>query len=152
MDPETAPSFFDFSYFGWPLTGLVMLFALGIYFWMTWNVGHARRKHSVPPPHTSGPDEFLRALRVQQNTLEQLALFLPLLWITALSTRDEIAALIGVMWPISRLMYALGYYKEAGKHTPGFIIGLVVCALLFLISVARMGLSLAYFMGNSGAS
>jgi glutathione S-transferase len=128
-----APSFFDFNVFGWPFSGLVTLFALAIYFMFALKVATARIKYKVPPPATDGPPEFLRILRVQANTLEQIVIFLPLLWMAAFATHDAMAALIGIFWPVSRLVYAAGYYKDAKKRLPGFIFGTGVLFLLFLI-------------------
>lgn len=150
MEPENAPSLFDFNLFGWPFTGLVTLFALAVYFWTTWNVGKARHKYAVHAPHTDGPLEFRRVLRTQANTLEQLALFLPLLWMAALSSRDEIAAAIGMIWPIARIAYALGYYKENQERGLGFLIGMLVCGALFLLCAVQMVRSLIEFQASTG--
>lgn len=151
MEPiaETpAPSFFDFSLFGWPLTGLVTLFALAVYLWLGYNVGKARKTYNVPAPAMQGPEPFLCIMRAHLNTLEQLALFLPLLWMAALSSRDEVAALIGFFWPVSRILYALGYIKEPRQRFTGFLMGIGVLGLLFLISAVQMVQSLFFFQGN----
>jgi glutathione S-transferase len=139
--PDAAPnaadlgaSFFDMNVFGWPWTGIVTLLTLIVYFVITFNVGRARMKYKVMAPEVDGPPEFLRVLRVQMNTLEQLVLFLPLLWLAALAARDELAAAIGLIWPISRIMYALGYYKDAKKRHVGFLLGFLVLVALFLLA------------------
>lgn len=152
MEPENAPSFFDFNLFGWPFTGLVTLFALAVYFWTTWNVGKARRAHGVQAPSMTGPDAFMRAFRTQQNTLEQLVLFLPLLWMAALSSRDEIAAAIGVIWPVARIAYALGYTREGGKRAAGFMVGMLVSIALFLLCAVQMVNSLFAFQSGAGVT
>ncbi len=63
---------------------LVTVLTLILYFILTLNVGRARVKYKVPVPQTSGDADFERVFRVQQNTLEQLILFLPSLWLFAL--------------------------------------------------------------------
>lgn len=133
-DVHPAGALPDFNIFGWPYTGLVTLFALGVYFYFALRVGRARRMFKIAPPTMEGPPEFSRTMRVHANTTEQLLLFLPLLWIAALSSRDEIAAIIGAFWPIGRLMYGFGYYQDAEKRYPGLIINLMVVALLFALS------------------
>ena len=66
----------------WP--SLVTVSALCMYFVVTINVGRARAKYKIIPPQTSGDPNFERVIRVQQNTLEQLVLFLPSLWLFSL--------------------------------------------------------------------
>src|ERR1051326_3826600 len=113
--PAPLPAMPDFNVFGWPWTGFVTLFTLLLYLILGMQVARVRRKTGALGPAMDGPPEFMRAMRVQMNTLEQLIIFLPLLWIAALSLRDEIAAAIGVIWPIGRIFYALGSYKDP-KH------------------------------------
>jgi glutathione S-transferase len=118
--------------FAYPLTGIVTLLSLMVYFRMAMKVGKTRTKLNVPAPAMTGPDKFMRVLRVHENTMEGLLLFLPSLWLFALSTQDPWAAIIGIFYPIGRLLYARGYYKEAGKRSRGFMIGLVSTAILML--------------------
>ncbi|HEY4342803.1 MAG TPA: MAPEG family protein [Parvibaculum sp.] len=133
--------------FAYPLTGLVTLLSLIVYFWMAMNVGKVRTKLNVPAPATSGPDEFMRTLRVHENTMEGLLLFLPVLWLFALSTHDLWAAIIGVFYPVSRLIYARGYYEEAGKRSLGFSIGILSTGLLLLGSIITLILAAVQIYG-----
>jgi glutathione S-transferase len=41
-------------------------------------VGHMRHKHNILAPACAGHPEFERAFRVQQNTMEQIVVFLPM--------------------------------------------------------------------------
>ncbi|HVY12628.1 MAG TPA: MAPEG family protein [Alphaproteobacteria bacterium] len=136
--PASGAAVPDFNVFGWPYTGFVTLFALLVYFAFAFRVGRARVKYNVPAPAMDGPPEFLCAMRVQMNTLEQLIVFLPLLWIAALSSRDEIAALIGATWPLARLIYAAGYTRGPDKRHMGFILGLLPLLALFLLAVVQL--------------
>lgn len=138
--PPSALDFFDV--FGWPWTGLVALLTLLVYFVLTFQVGQARRKYKIQAPEMNGPPEFLRVLRVQLNTLEQMVAFLPLLFMAALCSRDEVAAAIGVFWPVSRIVYALGYYKAPEKRHIGFLIGLFVVVALFVLVAVQLVRSL----------
>lgn len=116
--------------FAYPHSGLVTVLMLFVYFWMSMNVGRARTRHNVPAPAMTGPDELMRVIRVHENTVEGLVLFLPALWLFALTIGDLWAAAIGVFYPIGRIVYALGYYKEAGKRSLGFTIGFLSTAVL----------------------
>jgi glutathione S-transferase len=132
----------DMNVFGWPWTGLVTLLSLLVVCVLAWLVGKARKKYSVPAPLMTGPDEFVRVLRAHANSVETLVIFLPLLWMTALATRDEVAAIIGVFWPISRIIYAIGYYKEARQRFPGFAMGMAVIVVLFIVAAIQIVRSL----------
>jgi glutathione S-transferase len=133
---------FQLNVFGWPWTGLVTLLSLLVVFVLAYQVGAARRKYKVAVPNMTGPEEFVRIMRAHANSVEYLVLFIPLLWITALASRDDIAAIIGVFWPLSRIMYAMHYYQDAKKRFPGFVIGITVLVLLFTICAIQIVRSL----------
>jgi glutathione S-transferase len=99
---------------------LITVLTLILYFVLTLNVGGARRKYGVKPPETTGNLDFERVLRVQQNTLEQLVFFLPLLWLFSFYLNPLWAAGLGASWLIGRILYAWGYYQAAEKRFPGF--------------------------------
>ena len=126
--------------FAYPLTGLVTLLTLIVYFWMAFKVGKARGTFGIPAPRMDGPDDFLRVLRVQGNTAENLLIFLPSLWLFALSIGDLWAAAIGVIYPIGRVVYARGYYAEALKRSTGFTIGLAATVVLWAGAVIALAI------------
>jgi len=122
----------NFGTFPFPSTAFVTLVDMAIYFALTFNVGRARSKYKVQAPATDGPDAFQRVLRVQENTVEQLALHLPLLWIAAFAMDDIFAAAFGAIWAFSRVIYARGYYQKAKRRHKGFLIGMLVNIVLFI--------------------
>lgn len=117
----------------WP--SLVTVSALILYLIVTINVGGARAKYKVPPPQMSGDPDFERVLRVQQNTLEQLVIFLPALWLFSVFVSPVWAAGIGAAWVVGRAVYAWGYYQAAEKRTIGFGIGSITSLVLLLGSL-----------------
>ena len=129
--------------FAYPLTGLVTIFVLLVYFWLALQVGKARQRFEVPAPRMDGPEEFLRVLRVQGNTTEGLALFLPALWLFALTIGDQWAALVGVFYPLGRIVYARGYYSEALKRSTGFTIGILSTVILLIGALIGLVMTLA---------
>ena len=131
--------------FQYPLTGFVTLLCLLVLFWVTLMVGRARGKHGVKVPEMSGPEPFTYAVRVHLNTLEGLVLFLPALWLFALTVSDTYAAIAGVFYPIGRILYALGYYKAPSKREVGFGVGML--ATLVCIVGATFGLLRIVFTG-----
>ena len=129
--------------FAYPLTGLVTVFVLFVYFWMALQVGKARQRFEIPAPRMDGPEDFLRVLRVQGNTTEGLALFLPSLWLFALTIGDQWAALVGVFYPLGRIVYARGYYREALKRSTGFTIGILSTVILLIGALIGLVMTLA---------
>lgn len=119
------------------LVALVTVIALLVYLGTSMNVARNRRRHGVEPPAMTGAPEVERALRVQGNTLEWLAMFLPALWIFALYWSDYLAAGLGVVWIVGRLLYWIGYMKEAKARYPGF--GLQAVATFILLIGAAIG-------------
>ena len=92
------------------------------------------------PPAMPGHPEVERALRVQGNTVEQVVIFLPLLWVATLYFHGWIPAALGLVWCIGRVIYAIGYMKEANKRGPGFAIAaLASLALMMLVDLGRGG-------------
>ncbi len=99
---------------------LVTALTLLVYFILTLNVGRARGKYNVAPPATSGDPNFERVFRVQQNTLEQLVFFLPLLWLFSIYVNPLWGGIIGGFWILGRILFAWGYYQAPEKRAIGF--------------------------------
>jgi glutathione S-transferase len=105
--------------------------ALLLYLVMSVRVGMARGKYGVEAPAISGHADFERVFRVQANTLEWLPLFLVPLWLFALYGNDLVAAGLGVVWIIGRILYMTGYSRAAGARSLGFLVqGVAVLALI----------------------
>jgi glutathione S-transferase len=117
------------------LPALVTLLALVLYLATAMLVGRARLRHGVKPPASDGPEPFQRALRVQQNTLEQLVFFLPSLWLAALFASARWASLLGFIWVGARVAYAAGYLQAPEKRGPGFGIAFLAAAVLWLMAL-----------------
>jgi glutathione S-transferase len=116
-----------------PLTAAVTLLVLLLYFLIIGMVSSARTKYGVKAPAVTGNEHFERAYRVQMNTLEQMALLLPAMWLYALSRSDDIGGAIGgLMWIVGRLMYVRAYLKDPATRGPGAIITMVPSIGLWL--------------------
>jgi uncharacterized membrane protein YecN with MAPEG domain len=124
---------------------LVTMASLLVYYVLTLNVGRARAKYQIKPPQTTGNPNFERVLRVQQNTIEQMLMFLPALWIFSNYVSSMWGAILGSIWIIGRIVYAIGYYQAAEKRGLGF--GITSLSTLVLLVGALVGVSLS--IGNS---
>ena len=94
--------------------------------------GMARAKGDVQAPAVSGDEMFERAYRVQMNTLEQLAVTLPALWICAMYYRPLVAAALGLAFFLGRLIYRTAYMKDPAKRGTGMMIGFLANVGLLL--------------------
>jgi glutathione S-transferase len=124
------------------VTGIVTILSLIVFFILSLNVGIARAKYKVPVPQITGDENFERIFRVQQNTVEQLVIFVPALWIFAIFVNAIAANVLGIIWIIGRILYAWGYYTEAKKRGPGFAINSLTTLILLLGSLIGIGKSL----------
>ena len=86
-------------------------------------VAVARSRYRVAAPAVTGNPDFERYFRVQQNTLEQLIMVIPCLWIFAATSSPLWAALLGFLFLVCRAWYAWGYYRSAGGRHYGFLVG-----------------------------
>jgi uncharacterized membrane protein YecN with MAPEG domain len=114
------------------LVALVTLLSLLVYFWMSLRVAQARGKSGIAAPAMTGDPLLERAVRAHYNTLEWLPIFLPSMWLFAIYWNDMVAAAMGMVWIIGRVVYALGYAADPAKRSTGFLIqSLAVAVLLF---------------------
>ncbi len=124
--------------YAWP--GIVSSLALLVYYFTLFKAGMARGRFKVPAPSHDGPEEYLRHVRAHQNTLEHLALFLPGIWLFSFAVSPLWAAGIGMLWPIGRLGYALGYYKSAEARSMGLLVSMPPIYIFVLGSLIGFGM------------
>jgi len=113
-------------------TAAVTLLALLLYLGTMFNAGRARGVYKIPAPAVTGNEHFERAYRVQMNTLEQLIVLLPVLWIYAMSLNDIGAAVGGGIWILGRLIYAFSYIRKPASRGAGYGIGAIALIGLYL--------------------
>ncbi len=121
----------------YPLTSLAVVLALLVYLVLGFLVGAARGKWNVPAPASSGHPEFDKRYRVHMNTLEQLAMFLPAVFLAAPVLGDLVTAIIALVWSLGRILYARAYFVDPAKRSLGF--GLTFFPTLILIGAGAYG-------------
>ncbi|MGH7023018.1 MAG: MAPEG family protein [Caulobacteraceae bacterium] len=119
-------------------TALVSLVALLVYFYMGLRVGQARSKFNVAAPAISGHPDFERTFRIHANTLEWLPLFLVSMWLFSIYWSDPVAAGVGVVWILGRVLYLTGYSREALARSRGFGIQALATGVLLFGSLGRI--------------
>ena len=96
---------------------LVALLAVAQFFAFGVLVGRARAKYGVKPPAVAGHEMFERAFRVQMNTLEQLAGFLPCLLIAGQYWPGALVAGIGAVYRVGRQLYRQLYVANPARRS-----------------------------------
>lgn len=117
------------------LVSIVVLIAVIEYMVFGFLVGSARGKYGVAAPAVSGDPMFERYYRVQQNTLEQLAILLPAITVYGFYGNPQIAAGLGAVFIIGRAIYAVAYIKEPSKRALGFVMGWLATVLMILLGL-----------------
>ena len=100
-------------------------------------VGAARARFGVKAPASTGNEVFERYFRVQQNTLEQLVVLLPGLYLFSRYNNPIWAAALGVVYLVGREVYAASYVRDPAKRGAGF--GLTFLPIVALIAGGLIG-------------
>lgn len=122
---------------------IVVMLALVQYLWFTLRVGAGRPKYGVEAPHTSGNETWERMFRVQQNTLEQLVVFIPAVLMFGAFVSVRWALLPGLLFLVGRQLYSYEYIKRPASRGPGM--GLTLLANVALVIGAGIGAAVRIF-------
>jgi glutathione S-transferase len=125
-----------------PFVAVVTVLALIQYFVLGLRVGQARTKFGIEAPAITGHPIFERHFRVHQNTMEQLVIFLPALWLFATYVSAPVAAGLGVVFIIGRAMYARAYVADPKKRELGVVLTAVATVILLLGGLIGAGVQL----------
>ena len=120
---------------------VVVMLALLQYTWFGIEVGRARGRFEVPAPATTGNESFERFFRAHQNTTEQLVVFLPAIFACAYSVSEPLAAAMGLLFVVGRLMYFRGYTDPEKSRSLGFGLGLIANTVMILATLYQMGIA-----------
>src|SRR5271169_3054133 len=94
---------------------LITSLASLVYLWTVFMCGAARGKYKIQAPAVTGHIEFEKRFRIQQNTMEQLILFYPSLWVFSLTVSQVWGAILGLLFIVGRIVYAIGYASDPEK-------------------------------------
>ncbi len=101
---------------------LVILLAVTEFLAFGFLVGGARARYKIEAPAISGHPVFDRTFRVHYNTLEMLVVFIPAIWLFGMYLNPRWGAIIGAVFLVGRLIYAVGYIKAAHQRSFGALL------------------------------
>jgi len=116
---------------------LITVLALLQFIYLGVLVGQARERYGIKAPATTGNEIFERYFRVQMNTLEQLVVLLPAMWMATAFVAPPWAALLGLIYLIGRFVYLRAYVAEPSKRSAGF--GITALPILVLLLIDLVG-------------
>ena len=99
---------------------IVTILALLQYVYFGIQVGSMRGKAGVKAPAMSGDEQFERMNRVHQNTLEQLVVLIPVLWLYAQYVNPLWGTGLAAVYIVGRFIYRAEYLKDPSTRTLGF--------------------------------
>jgi glutathione S-transferase len=122
-----------------PYVHIVIVLALVEFFYFGLEVGRARARYNVPAPATTGNEMFERYFRVHMNTLELLVMFIPSVLLFGHYLNPYLAAGLGAVFLIGRLVYLFAYVKDPKKREVGFALSMVPILILMLGAIVGAG-------------
>ena len=107
-------------------------------------VDRAREQYGVKAPATTGHEIFERYNRAHLNSIEQIVLFLPAIFLFAGFFDPRIAAALGALYVVGRTVYFVSYVRSPGSRSLGFGIGMLAVVLLLGGSVVGIVMRLVH--------
>jgi uncharacterized MAPEG superfamily protein len=95
-------------------------------------VGRARVKYQIEAPAITGHPVFERYYRVHYNTMELLLSFVPGMLLFGTYVSPTVAAGLGLLFIVGRIVYLRGYVAEPKKRGAGFGISVLPTMILLL--------------------
>jgi uncharacterized membrane protein YecN with MAPEG domain len=121
---------------------LIVLLALAQFTWFSVRVGITRGKYGVEAPKTTGNEIWERLYRVQQNTMEQLILFIPAMLAFSAYLSARWALIPGVVFLVGRQLYSWEYISKPPSRTPGMALTLLANAVLLVGALVGVGMKI----------
>ena len=124
-------------------TAIIILVALMQFTFFTIRTGLARITYGVKAPSTAGNETWGRLYRIQQNTMEQLIVFIPGMVIFAMYVSETWALLPGIVFIVGRGLYSFKYLKDPASRVTGMALTFLSTIGLAVAGLIGLGLSLA---------
>lgn len=121
----------------------LILIALLQYIFFTGRAGFSRGKYSIKAPKTVGNERWERIYRIQQNTMEQLVIFIPGTLIFSAYVSSSWVLLPGILFIVGRHLYSRLYLQSPENRGPGMVLSFL--SNIVLVLGGLIGVSLKLF-------
>jgi glutathione S-transferase len=122
---------------------ILILVALLQYAYFTGRVGLMRGKFNVPAPKCIGNDTWERMFRVQQNTMEQLVIFIPGMIFFSTYVSTTWAVVLGCAFVAGRAIYSYRYISDPASRSPGAGMSMLSNMILVIGSLVGLAMKMA---------
>ena len=120
----------------------IISIALLQYIFFTGRTGFSRGKFEINAPKTVGDETWERIYRVQQNTMEQLVIFIPGMIIFSTYVSQTWVLLPGILFVIGRQIYSQMYINNPDKRAPGMVLSFFSNIALVLGGLIGLGIGM----------
>jgi uncharacterized MAPEG superfamily protein len=103
----------------------IILIALLQFIFFTGRAGFSRGKYDIKAPKTVGNERWERIFRIQQNSMEQLVIFIPAMLIFSLYVSATWVLLPGILFIVGRHIYSRLYLESPENRGPGMVLSLL---------------------------
>jgi uncharacterized MAPEG superfamily protein len=117
----------------------IILIALLQFIFFTGRAGFSRGV-GIKAPKTVGNERWERIFRIQQNTMEQLVIFIPAMLIFSLYVSATWVLLPGILFIVGRHIYSRLYLESPENRGPGMVLSFFTN--IALVIGGLMGVSL----------
>jgi glutathione S-transferase len=121
---------------------IIISIALLQYIFFTGRAGFARGKYEVKAPKTDGNDTWEILFRVQQNTMEQLVIFIPGMIAFSIYVSEVWVLLPGILFVVGRQVYSHLYIKNPDSRGPGMVLSFFSNIALVLATLIGIGIDM----------
>ncbi len=114
---------------------LLGMLAVLQFFFFSFMTGITRGKSGLKAPAVTGDEGFERIYRVQVNTLEMLAAFLPALFIAGNHWSPMVVSILGLIYLIGRFIYWRAYITNPDTRRLGFMLSMLPTLALIVMAI-----------------
>jgi uncharacterized membrane protein YecN with MAPEG domain len=105
---------------------------------MALTVARTHQRTGILAPAMTGDPVLERTYRAHVNTLEWMPIAMPSMWLLAIYWSPTVAALLGLVWIVGRVIYFVGYVSEAKRRFPGFFIQSTAAFIMLFGALGRI--------------
>jgi glutathione S-transferase len=121
---------------------IIISIALLQYIYFTGRAGFSRGKYEVKAPKTIGNETWEVMFRVQQNTMEQLMIFIPGMIGFSIYVSEVWVLLPGILFVVGRQVYSHLYIKNPDSRGPGMVLSFFSNIALVLATLIGIGIDM----------